>query len=175
MRIAPFIMLVALGSSQSERQDARPLLRSIADASRNFTTFRIEGRIAQDLDIGLGGGKRNLRFRVATRASRLMRIEMSGTPDWMTGASADRLFETLCSHACGQTHRRGLLAVPVDVVARRQRPGTERFPPPRHESSVATRPNRAHESRDEEHEDEPEVLLSRRRQRASSRTTSIPA
>ena len=77
-------LALAGGLSQTD-QDARALLQGVANASRALTTFRAEGRIDQDLDIGLGGGKRTLRFRVATRQPRQARIEISGGEKWMTG------------------------------------------------------------------------------------------
>jgi len=46
-------------------QDARPLLQAVADASRNLTTYRAEGRIEQVLEIGIIRGKPQLAFRSA--------------------------------------------------------------------------------------------------------------
>jgi TonB family protein len=78
------LALAAGGLSQTD-QDARALLQGVANASSALTTFRAEGRIDQDLDIGLGSGQRTLRFRVATREPRQARIEISGGEEWMTG------------------------------------------------------------------------------------------
>jgi TonB family protein len=77
------LALTAGGLGQTE-QDARALLQGVANASRALTSVRAEGQIDQDLDIGLGGGKRMLRFRVATREPHQARIEISGGEKWMT-------------------------------------------------------------------------------------------
>jgi hypothetical protein len=81
--VVPFVVwtFVALGQSG---QAARPLLRGVADASRNLTTYRAEGHIALDMDIGLRV-KEDLRFRVALRSPRFMRLEVTGGPEWATG------------------------------------------------------------------------------------------
>jgi outer membrane lipoprotein-sorting protein len=84
MLVVLLVLLAAAGFAQTGK-DARPLLRDIADASRNLTTYRAEGRIVQDLDVGIGGGKLDLTFHVATRSPELMRIEVAGGPEWMTG------------------------------------------------------------------------------------------
>jgi TonB family protein len=84
MRTILALALAAGGLGQTEH-DARALLQEVASASRAVTSVRAEGRIDQDLDIGLGGGKRTLRFRVATREPRQARVEMSGGEEWVTG------------------------------------------------------------------------------------------
>ena len=84
MRTILALALAAGGLGQTE-QDARALLQGVANASRALTSVRAEGRIDQDLDIGLGGGKRTLRFLVATREPRQARIEISGGEEWLTG------------------------------------------------------------------------------------------
>ncbi len=80
-----FAWVLAAGGLGQTDQDARALLQGVANAARDVTTFRAEGRIEQDLDIGLGGGQRTLRFRVATREPGQARIEISGGEEWMTG------------------------------------------------------------------------------------------
>jgi hypothetical protein len=52
MRAVLFLAVAALGFGQSAR-DARPLLRSVAEASRSLTTYRVEGHVDQDLKMGL--------------------------------------------------------------------------------------------------------------------------
>lgn len=84
MRTIVALALAAGGLGQTD-QDGRVLLQGVAKASRNVTTFRAEGRIDQDLDIGLISGKETLRFRVATREPRQARIEISGGAEWATG------------------------------------------------------------------------------------------
>jgi hypothetical protein len=78
MAIRTILALALAGGLSQTDQDARPLLQGVANASSALTTFRAEGRIDQDLDIGLGGGKWTLRFRVATREPRQARVEISG-------------------------------------------------------------------------------------------------
>ena len=78
MAIRTILALALAGGLSLTDQDARALLQGVANASSALTTFRAEGRIDQDLDIGLGGGKRTLRFRVATREPRQARVEISG-------------------------------------------------------------------------------------------------
>ena len=84
MPLVLFLLLAGVGFAQTG-QDALPLLREVAEASRNLRTYRAEGHIAQDVDIGIGGGKEDLAFRVATRFPQRMRIEVSGGPEWVTG------------------------------------------------------------------------------------------
>ncbi len=85
------VLLVLLGVAcfGQTGEDARPLLREVADGSRRLSSYRAEGHIAQDLDIGIGGGKRDLAFRVATRSPQQMHIELSGGPEWATGLPID--------------------------------------------------------------------------------------
>jgi len=85
MAIRTILALALAGGLSQTDQDARALLQGVANASKALTTFRAEGRIDQDLDIGFGGGTRTLRFRVATRDPRQARIEISGGEKWMTG------------------------------------------------------------------------------------------
>jgi hypothetical protein len=74
MLVVLLVLLAAAGFAQTGK-DARPLLRDIADASRNLSTYRAEGSIAQDVDAGMAGGKLDRTFHVATRSPELMRIE----------------------------------------------------------------------------------------------------
>jgi TonB family protein len=70
-----FVTSVGLGQST---QDPRTLLHQVAEASRNLKTYRAEGHLAQDLDMGIAGGKENFAFHVVTRLPSQMRIEISG-------------------------------------------------------------------------------------------------
>ena len=60
MAIRTILALAMAGGLSQSDQDARVQRQGVANASSALTTFRAEGRIDQDLDIGLGGGKRNI-------------------------------------------------------------------------------------------------------------------
>jgi len=79
------LLLAAAGFAQAG-EDARTLLREVAEASRNLTTYRAEGHIVQELDFG-PIRRDTLSFCVATRAPQQMRIEMTGGEEWATGLS----------------------------------------------------------------------------------------
>ena len=83
MWVALLVGLVING--EQSRQDARPLLQAVAEASRNLTAFRAEGRIEQLVDIGIIKLKEDLTFRVTTQSSRWMRIEVRGGEEWVQG------------------------------------------------------------------------------------------
>jgi hypothetical protein len=71
-----FVSLAAAGFAQTG-QDALPLLREVADASRGLTSYRADGHIAQDID-QLGGTKLELDFHIASRLPQQLRIEVTG-------------------------------------------------------------------------------------------------
>src|SRR5216684_9313057 len=80
MLVVLFVLITATCSAQTG-QDALPLLREVAAASRTLTTYRAEGHIEQQLSF-LGGLKGNMVFRVATRSPQKMRIEVEATGDY---------------------------------------------------------------------------------------------
>jgi hypothetical protein len=78
-----------------KRPDATPLLRDVASSFRNLTSYRVEGHLSADLDLGFRE-KGDYAFRIAARPQQ-MRIEVTGGPDYATGMP----FVAVCEGAKG--------------------------------------------------------------------------
>jgi len=90
MRVIPLVLVTCSAFAQSG-SDAGPLLRDVAASFRNLTSYRVEGRISSDLDLGFRM-KDDHTFRISARPPQ-MHIEISGGPEWATGVP----FVAICS------------------------------------------------------------------------------
>ncbi len=78
-----FLIVHAVCGFGQKSNDARELLKQVAEASKNLQTYRAQGRIA--LQFLIGPPVLDLTFQVETQAPDRFRIELSGGPEWMTG------------------------------------------------------------------------------------------
>ncbi len=116
MAIILFVLLTAIGFAQGTT-DALPLLREVAEASGNLTSYRAEGHIAEELDLG-GQMKDEFAFRVFTRGPNQMRIEVSGGPDYATGYP----YLAVCKGQTGWVYYEKIKGF-EEIGAREARPG----------------------------------------------------